>query len=62
MRIVNRAVTNVMVVFGGLVFMLQGVGRRSTISKSNRINKMAIRKNWMEIGVRAFPRGSNPHS
>lgn len=47
---------------GGLVFMLQGIGRRRTISRSNRINRMATRKNWIEIGDRASPSGSNPHS
>lgn len=52
----------IIVVFGGLVFILHGIGSKSTISKSNRMNKIAIKKNWIETGVRAFPRGSKPHS
>lgn len=47
---------------GGLVFILHGIGRRRTISKSKRMNRIATRKNWIEIGDRASPRGSNPHS
>lgn len=53
---------SIIVGVGGLVFRLHGIGSSRIISKSNRINRMAIRKNWMEIGVRAFPKGSNPHS
>lgn len=34
-----------MAVLGGFVFMLHGIGNRRIISKSNRINKIAIRKN-----------------
>lgn len=49
-------------VWGGLVFMLHGIGSNRTISKSKRMNKMATRKNWIEIGDRASPNGSNPHS
>lgn len=48
--------------FVGFVFMLQGIGRRRMISRSNRMNRIATRKNWMEIGERALPNGSNPHS
>lgn len=44
-RIVNSVVINIIVVFEGLVFMLQGVGSSSTISRSNRMNRMATRKN-----------------
>lgn len=61
-RIISSVVISIIVVFGGFVFMLHGVGSNSTISRSNRINRMATRKNWMEIGVRAFPSGSKPHS
>lgn len=39
-----------------------GSGRRSAISRSNRRNVMATRKNFMEKGRRADPIGSNPHS
>lgn len=59
---VNRIIVRVTEVCGGLVFILHGIGRRRTISKSKRINRMATRKNWMEIGDRASPSGSNPHS
>lgn len=51
-----------MVVVVGFVLVLQGMGRSKTISKSNRINRIATRKNWMEMGERALPNGSNPHS
>lgn len=51
-----------MVVLVGFVFMLQGIGRRRMISRSNRINRIATKKNWIEIGERALPSGSNPHS
>lgn len=51
-----------MVVAVGFVLALQGTGRSRIISKSNRMNKIATRKNWMEMGERALPRGSNPHS
>lgn len=47
---------------GELVFMLHGIGSSRTISKSNKINRIATRKNWIEIGDRASPIGSNPHS
>lgn len=46
----------------GLEFMLHGVGRSRMISRSNKINRIATKKNWMEIGERASPCGSNPHS
>lgn len=61
-RMINSVVISAVDVFGGLVLMLHGIGSSRTISKSNRIKRIAIRKNWMEIGVRAFPRGSKPHS
>lgn len=44
------------------MFMLHGTGRRRTISRSKRMKRMATRKNWIEIGERASPSGSNPHS
>lgn len=40
----------------------QGSGRRSAISRSNKRNRIATRKNRREKGRRAEPRGSNPHS
>lgn len=40
----------------------QGDGSNSAISRSNRRNKIATRKNRIENGKRAEPRGSNPHS
>lgn len=43
-------------------WIAHGMGRRSAISRSNRRNVMAIRKNFMENGRRADPIGSNPHS
>lgn len=55
-------VVSVIVMLGGLVLVLHGMGRSSTISRSKRMNRMATRKNWREMGVRAFPMGSNPHS
>lgn len=39
-----------------------GVGRSSAISKSNRRNRIAIRKKRIENGRRAEPSGSKPHS
>lgn len=40
----------------------QGRGSRRAISKSNRRNRIAMRKNRRENGSRAVPRGSKPHS
>lgn len=40
----------------------QGSGSKSAISRSNNRNRMATRKNRIENGRRADPRGSNPHS
>lgn len=42
--------------------MAHGRGKSSAISKSNRRNVMATRKNFMENGRRADPMGSKPHS
>ena len=39
-----------------------GSGNSSAISRSNSKNVIATRKNFMENGRRADPRGSNPHS
>lgn len=39
-----------------------GSGSRRAISRSNRRNRMATRKNRRENGSRAVPRGSKPHS
>lgn len=43
-------------------WLLQGRGRRRTISKSNNRKRIATKKNRSEKGSRADPRGSNPHS
>ena len=40
----------------------QGRGRRRAISRSNRRNRIATRKNRREKGRRAEPSGSKPHS
>lgn len=45
-----------------LVCDAHGSGRRSAISRSNRRNVMATRKNFIEKGRRADPKGSKPHS
>lgn len=42
--------------------MAHGSGSRSAISRSNSRNRMATRKNRIENGSRADPRGSKPHS
>ena len=52
----------VSIVFKLVVCEAHGSGRRSAISRSNRRNVMATRKNFMEKGRRADPIGSNPHS
>lgn len=39
-----------------------GRGKRRAISRSNRRNKIATRKNRKENGSRADFKGSNPHS
>lgn len=52
----------VVVVVVGFVLTLQEMGSSRIISRSNRINRMAVRKNWMEMGERALPKGSKPHS
>lgn len=40
----------------------QGMGSKSAISRSKRRKVIAIRKNFIENGSRADPKGSNPHS
>lgn len=47
---------------GVWLFIAQGIGSKSAISRSNSKNKMATRKNRSEKGRRAVPNGSNPHS
>lgn len=47
---------------GLLRLVAHGRGSSSAISKSNRRNRIATRKNRSENGSRAFPSGSNPHS
>lgn len=48
--------------FGGYIKIFNGSGNNKAISKSNRRNKIATRKNRKEKGIRADLRGSNPHS
>lgn len=50
------------VVVGCSSWFPQGRGRRRAISRSNRRNRIATRKNRSEKGRRADPMGSNPHS
>lgn len=50
------------IMFKLVVCEAHGNGRRSAISRSNRRNVMATRKNFIEKGRRADPIGSNPHS
>ena len=50
------------VVSGESSWSPQGSGRRRAISRSNKRKRIATRKNRMEKGSRAVPRGSNPHS
>lgn len=59
-EITVRAIVSVS--FRLFVWVAQGSGRRRAISRSNRRNVMATRKNFMENGRRADPMGSNPHS
>ena len=40
----------------------QGSGSRRAISRSNKRNVIATRKNFIEKGNRAEPMGSKPHS
>ena len=47
---------------GDKVKILMGKGNRRAISRSNRRNSMATRKNRKENGIRAGLRGSKPHS
>lgn len=50
------------IVFKFVVWEAHGSGKSSAISRSNRRNVMATRKNFIEKGRRADPIGSNPHS
>ena len=50
------------VVVGDWSWVAHGRGRSRAISRSNRRNRMATRKNRIENGSRADPRGSKPHS
>ena len=50
------------IVIKSLVCNAQGSGRSRAISKSNKRNVIATRKNFIEKGRRADPIGSNPHS
>lgn len=44
------------------VCIAQGMGNNRAISRSNRRNVMATKKNFMEKGRRAELMGSKPHS
>lgn len=59
---VIRTRATVSMSFRLFVWDAQGRGRSSAISRSNRRNVMATRKNFMEKGRRAEPIGSKPHS
>lgn len=50
------------VVMGDCNWMAHGRGSSRAISRSNKRNRIATRKNRIENGSRAEPRGSNPHS
>lgn len=62
MRIIIRIKARIRVDIRLLDCDAHGRGRRRAISKSNRRNVIAIRKNFIENGRRADPIGSNPHS
>lgn len=47
---------------GDRSWVAHGAGSRRAISRSNRRNKIAIKKKRIEYGSRAEPSGSNPHS
>ena len=47
---------------GSCSWVAHGSGSRRAISKSNKRNIIATRKNRIENGSRADPRGSKPHS
>ena len=57
-----RMKVHVSVVVGLCSWMAHGRGSRRAISRSNSRKRMATRKNRIEKGNRADPRGSNPHS
>lgn len=50
------------VVIGDWSCVAHGSGRSRAISRSNRRNRIATRKNRTENGSRADPSGSKPHS
>lgn len=62
MRSSKTAVAQVNVSKGERSWSPQGRGRSRAISRSNRRNKIATKKNRRENGRRADPSGSNPHS
>lgn len=57
---IDAAQKNVWAAFGS--WSPHGRGRSSAISRSNSRNRIATKKNRIENGSRADPRGSNPHS
>lgn len=59
---VSRAKVSNIVVCTWVVCIAHGRGSSRAISKSNKRNVIATRKNFIENGRRADPVGSNPHS
>lgn len=57
-----RIEVQVSVVVGDWSWIAHGRGSSRAISRSNKRNRIATRKNRIEKGSRADPRGSNPHS
>lgn len=62
MRIKTKSKAIVNIRLRLFVWEAQGRGRRRAISRSNRRNVIATRKNFIENGRRADPIGSKPHS
>lgn len=57
-----RTEAQVSVVVGDWSCIAHGRGSSRAISRSNKRNRIATKKNRMENGSRADPSGSNPHS
>lgn len=62
MRSRIRVEVQISVFVGVWSWVAQGRGRSKAISRSNRRNRIATKKNRIEKGRRAEPSGSNPHS
>ena len=61
-NITRKAVESIIGTIGLNENILEGRGNKSAISRSNRRNRIATRKNRKEKGIRADFSGSNPHS